>query len=372
LSTNRLSSSQSPDDIALVISRNWLRKALRWSAAGILMAAVAWAVVKLQSLALLFVLSFVLASLLEPPVREMESRGIPRPTAVLIVFVVILSTVGVLLAVLIPQVVHQLQLALQALEGRSADDIAAQIQRRFLSRVPLLNSPAVLERLRGLVEGMMLRLMSSALWLFSGITYLFIALFVTFFLLKDGHRMKKSLISRVPNRHFELALSLSYRIGQQVSRYIRGQMVEAIIVGLLSILALYLLKIRYYAFIGALAGLANLIPYFGPIVGALPAILMALIDYGSLQPVLGIVIAFATIQLLDNVLISPTVVSKSVGMHPVIVAAVVLIGGTLAGLPGMLLAVPATGCVKVSVEEIRRYLKFRSQLQQTKAPPIGW
>ncbi|NOZ56314.1 MAG: AI-2E family transporter, partial [Calditrichaeota bacterium] len=195
----------------------------------------------------------------------------------------------------------------------------------------------------------------------------FVVAFITFFLLKDGNRMKKAIISQVPNRHFELALSLSYRISQQVSRYVRGQFVVAMIVGLLSIFALYLLHIRYYIFIGALAGLANMIPYFGPIVGAVPAIVVALIDTGSIQPVIGIAVAFATIQLIDNVLISPTVVSKSVDLHPLVVAVVVLAGGTLGGLAGMLFAVPIAGSVKVTIEEVQRYLKFRSRLQQSGA-----
>ena len=370
MSTNETPDILSLDEVAIVIRRDPVRRVIRWSLAGLGLAALAILAVKLQSLIVLFVLSAVLASLLEPPVREMESRGLPRSTAILIVYAVILGLVALLVVLLAPHVSQQVQSLVEGIQGKSPDEIVAQLQDRFFSKVPLLNSPGVSEKLTALIESLMSRLMSVALWLFSGVTTFFVVLFITFFLLKDGNRMKKAVISRVPNRHFELALSLSYRISQQVSRYVRGQLMVAMVVGLLSIIALYLLNIRYYFFIGALAGLANMIPYFGPVVGALPAIVVALIDTGSFHPVIGIVVAFATIQLIDNVLVSPTIVSKSVEIHPLLVAVVVLVGGTLAGLAGMLFAVPIAGSIKVTIEEVQRYLKFRSRLQQT-APSAG-
>ena len=89
---------------------------------------------------------------------------------------------------------------------------------------------------------------------------------------------------------------------------------------------LYILDIDYYFFIGAIAGLANLIPYLGPVVGAVPAILVSLMQEPSINPILGIIIAFAIIQLFDNVVISPLVVAKSVDIHPLVVIIVIFIG----------------------------------------------
>lgn len=377
MSTDGRMQSAALSDAVIIVSRDWLRKGLRWLGVGLGVALLFYLASKLQSLIVLFVLSFVLATLLEPPVREMESRGLPRSTAILVVYAAILGVLFLVISLLAPHIGQQIQSLVDSVQGKSPDQIVTLLQHRLFANIPLLDSPAVAEKMAGFIQSLMSRLMSLAMWIFSGVTTFFIVLFVTFFLLRDGNRMKKAVISRVPNRHFELALSLSYRISQQVSRYVRGQLMVAMAVGLLSILALYLLNIRYYFFIGALAGLANMIPYFGPIVGALPAVVVALIDTGSFQPVIGIAIAFATIQLLDNVLISPTIVSKSVELHPLLVAAVVLVGGKLAGLAGMLFAVPVAGSIKVTVEEVRRYLRFRSSLQQRvgrqpeKAAPVA-
>ncbi|HHM24365.1 MAG TPA: AI-2E family transporter, partial [Bacteroidetes bacterium] len=121
--------------------------------------------------------------------------------------------------------------------------------------------------------------------------------------------------------------------------------------GVLSIIALYLLDIPYYILIGSIAGLANLIPYFGPIVGAVPAIIASLMHNPSLTPILWIAVAFAVVQLIDNVLISPLVVAKSVNIHPLVVIVVIFIGEQLLGLMGMLLAVPITAILKVMIQE---------------------
>jgi len=95
-----------------------------------------------------------------------------------------------------------------------------------------------------------------------------------------------------------------------------------------------------------------MIPYFGPVVGALPAILVAIVENGSPGPVLGIIIAFAMIQLLDNVLISPLIVSRSVQIHPLLVIIVILIGSNIGGIFGMLLAVPTFAVAQVIVKEL--------------------
>lgn len=106
---------------------------------------------------------------------------------------------------------------------------------------------------------------------------------------------------------------------KELASYIRGRLLDALIVGILSIITLYLLNIRYAFLIGALAGCANIIPHFGPIVGAIPAIVMALMETGSFVSVLVITIAFVAIQLLDYLLISHMVILKNVHMHPIIV-----------------------------------------------------
>ena len=134
--------------------------------------------------------------------------------------------------------------------------------------------------------------------------------------------------------------------------YIRGRLLDALIVGILSIITLYLLNIRYAFLIGALAGCANIIPHFGPIVGAIPAIVMALMETGSFVSVLVITISFVAIQLLDYLLISHIVILKNIHMHPIIVFIVIFIGGYFMGAIGMFVAVLFAGILKVTISEL--------------------
>jgi hypothetical protein len=108
------------------------------------------------------------------------------------------------------------------------------------------------------------------------------------------------------------------------------------------------LKVRYALFIGILAGMANLIPFLGPIIGGIPAIIVSIIDTGSFSGVLPIIVAFAVIKLIDDVIVQPIVVSKSVELHPVTVIISIFAGGHVAGILGMIVAVPLVSIVKVS------------------------
>ena len=134
--------------------------------------------------------------------------------------------------------------------------------------------------------------------------------------------------------------------------YLRGQFTDAFVVGLLSVMALWLLDVQYFIIIGIFAGLANMIPYVGPVAGAVPAIVITLINGKEPISVLYIIIAFAIVQLIDNIIIQPLVLSKSVNLHPLIIVFAVLIGGQFFGLLGMLLAVPAAGIIKVTSSEL--------------------
>jgi predicted PurR-regulated permease PerM len=114
----------------------------------------------------------------------------------------------------------------------------------------------------------------------------------------------------------------------------------------LGAIALLILNVKYSIIIGIFAGLANMIPYVGPVAGAVPAIVVTLVNGGSMITIIYIIIAFAIVQFIDNMIVQPIVLSKSVDLHPLIIVFAVLIGGKFFGLLGLLLAVPAAGMIK--------------------------
>jgi predicted PurR-regulated permease PerM len=152
----------------------------------------------------------------------------------------------------------------------------------------------------------------------------------------------------VPNKYFETFLTLIHEINQQISNYIRGQLTDTFIVGVLAIIGLYLFGIKYAIFIGAVAGIANIVPYIGPFFGFTFGGLLVLIDTGSIINMLKVVGVLAFVKLLDDIAISPLAVSRSVNVHPLMVIIVISVGGLLHGVWGMLLSVPLYCSMRVS------------------------
>ncbi len=200
----------------------------------------------------------------------------------------------------------------------------------------------------------------------------FMVLIFTIILLIEYHGFKRSLVRFIPNKYLEIGLRTIYNIEQQVSRYLRGQILAASSVAILSIIGLFILNklganITLIIFIGVIAGLANLIPMIGPFIGMIPAILISIMNNISNEQALShflfgiipspffvfdIILMFIIVQQIDNNFITPMVVGESVGLHPMVVMIVLLIGGTLIGPLGMLFAIPAAGVLKVLLIEI--------------------
>ena len=186
----------------------------------------------------------------------------------------------------------------------------------------------------------------------SGLTFVVIVPFVAFFYLKEGRRLTRTLIELVPNAYFELCLNLLHQINGQIGGYIRGQILATSVVSILAIGGLTLIEVEHALPLGLLAGLANMIPFLGPLIGFLAASFAALATGGGLGIVAEILVVFLIIQMIDNVVIQPTVVAKSVEMHPLVILFVVMVGSQLMGIVGMLIAVPLTGILKVSSQTV--------------------
>lgn len=190
--------------------------------------------------------------------------------------------------------------------------------------------------------------------LLSGLTLFIIVPFALFFFLKEGRAIKRAIIEQVPNRYFELILNLLHRIDRQLGSYMRGMVLSVIIVSLLSSTGLCIIGLEHFLVIGLLAGLANVIPYMGPAIGIIAGVVAAVLQYSALSfgVVIPVIIVFAIVQLVDNVFVAPMVVGRSVNLHPLLVIFAVFVGSELFGAVGMLLAVPTTAVIKVSVRTI--------------------
>lgn len=342
--------------MVLVVDRKLLRRIFHWGVALAFFAGLIWLLPRVTPVLSMLATALLLTAVLDPLVTFLENRDVPRLTGILSVFVLLILLSVILVRILAPVISQEIASLGAATDAQASVEIINRLKTDLADKIPLLRIPAIDEKLGPQLQGMLAHFMQNAfdfmLGLFSAAPNAVLVAFMVFFLLKDGRRLKKVLIAGVPNRYFEMALLILHKMTEQLSRYLQGQMVVAAAVAALSILALYLLQVPYFFFIGILAGIANIIPYFGPIVGAVPAIAIALIHTGSFNLVLAIVIAFAAIQLIENIFISPYVTARSVELHPLAIIVVILVGGSLLGMWGMLLAVPVASIMKVTVQLI--------------------
>ncbi len=310
---------------------------------------------------ILVVIAWLLSVLLSPLVNFLEHKDLRRSWAILIVMVLIIAVVGFSFSLIIPGIIRAVESLTSNLQSGAISEVSVKIEAFFEKN---FNNAELARNVTEKFNEIGVKLLGSLGTFFKSVgsflSSMVIIPFITFFLIKDGRRFNRAFISKVPNKYFELSLNILHKVGNQTGKYIQGQAIDALIVGMLSVLGLFIINlvfhnpIPYFIFIGMLAGIANLIPYIGPIVGAVPALVLALF---SNPPNLGmvllwIVIVFVIVQAIDNAIISPMVVSKSVNMHPLTVVVVVIIGGNIAGLIGMLFAVPFTGIIKVSSSQV--------------------
>ncbi|NLY71198.1 MAG: AI-2E family transporter [Clostridiales bacterium] len=136
-----------------------------------------------------------------------------------------------------------------------------------------------------------------------------------------------------------------YDIDKVFSRFLRGQLLDALIVAIVTSIALTIIRLDFAVLLGCFAGITNIIPYFGPIFGAIPAIIVALLSGGITKAIITLIV-FVIIQQIDGNIIYPKVVGSSTGLHPLTVLLAVTFGGYFWGILGMILAVPITACIK--------------------------
>jgi putative permease len=180
---------------------------------------------------------------------------------------------------------------------------------------------------------------------------------IAFFFLVEGAEIKKWIIRLLPNRYFEMTLVMLHNVNTQLGGYLRGQAMDCIINGILYSIGLSLLGVKGGIVIGCFAGLMNAVPYVGPIIGAIPGMFSLMLDPSATMPWWSVAVLFLCIHLIDNVVIYPATVGKSLSLPPFVVILGILFGGSIAGIPGMFLTVPLLGMARQMFSVFRHSLK---------------
>jgi predicted PurR-regulated permease PerM len=345
------------------LDRDFIAKSIR---RGIILAVAAVVVLALlwllKSALTPLAVAFAFAYLLDPLIDRFEARRIPRSVAVL--FLVALSGAVTLAAAffLVPKLLQEIAHLAERLPGYLDSTLAAispwietqlgiSIPSSIREGLDSLQSSGVsvpLESLRRLIE----QTVQGVTGTLGSLIGMLVIPVITYYALIEFDNIKSWFLKLVPIQYQESVDAKVAMIDSLIASFIRGQLIIAVLLGVLYAIGFSLIGIDMAIGIGMVAGMLGIIPYVGSAVALALAAGLCLLQYGIDLHLLFVVGWYALIQTLEGLFLTPRIVGRSVGIHPVAVIVGLLIGGDLLGFLGLIVAVPLTAIVQVFVREI--------------------
>ena len=295
-----------------------------------------------EILALVFV-ALILASALYGWVQWLHARHIPKTAAVLLIYIVLLSIISGVVALLIPPLVEQMRSIAAHLPSIITRITSSYgVVREFTNQAGLGQQVALfIETITPQASGTV----GIITGFFGSILSFVVVLIIALYIIVEDHAINHALQSVIPEKYSNIAGSIVVEIQNKIGMWLRGQLVLMLIIGVFSYIGLLILGVNNALALGLFAGITEAVPNLGPIIGAIPAILLAFAD--SPIKAIFVTILYILIQQLENNFIVPQVMRRATGINPVVSLIALLVGAQLGGVPGVLLAIPTVTALKV-------------------------
>jgi predicted PurR-regulated permease PerM len=302
-----------------------------------------------------FIVAMIISYVLNPVVCLLADRKMPRGIAVLLIYAVFLTSLTVILINLIPMLLEQMEELNEHLPEMTmhAQSLMTQLDQKLLpggvtegvNQWFLRWEDRIAEGISDFIDniGTTINLVLN----------LFIIPFLIFYILKDFEVFERTIVSYLPRSRRKTTVSLLKEIDLALGNYVRGQFLVCLIIGVLAYIGYMLVGMPYALLMASIVAVFNIVPYLGPFLGAAPAVVMA--STISWRMVLFVVVVNWICQLLESNVISPQVVGKTLHLHPMTIIFALLVGGELAGIVGLILAVPFFAVFKVLVQHFFSY-----------------
>ncbi len=307
-----------------------------------------------------FLVAMIISYVLNPVVCLLHDRKVPRTIAVLLIYAVFIISVTVVMLNLIPMFMKQLK---ELNEHLPQFTVQAQNwfdglnDNKFLPESVRMGINHSLIQFENAISKYIANFLSDIGATINFLFIIFIIPFLAFYMMKDLDVFERAALQYIPRARRKHAIRLMKDIDAALGSYIRGQLIVSLCIGVLAYIGYLIIGMPYPLLMACFVSLFDIIPYLGPFFGALPALLMATTI--SWKMVLMVIIVNMICQNLESNVISPQVVGKSMKMHPITIILVLLIGGELAGIVGMILAVPFYAALRVIAQHVFAYYIHR-------------
>lgn len=338
-------------------------------------AAIVFFVLGLELLVVPIALSLILFYIFNTSINYFESLGVPRIFSVAILIFLICLPIYLVVTEVAPPIVSTLQPLMKNWK-QDVDDarfkyLVVGFQLKFndypASWEETIRPDELVKKAAEMIHSQVAGLASVIPTL---IGYLIVTPLFAFLFLLNGNGVYKNIVSLVPNRYFEMTLMVTAKINEQITNYLRSLVIQSVIITLVSMVGFYVIGLKYFYIFALFVGIANSIPYLGPIIGVVPPLFMTLTQganifnpgivnegMGMYELMGAILIVILIAQAVDNFFVQPVIISDAVSLHPVIVVGAVTVGGSLLGIAGMLVAVPLAAILKVTIATLYRSMK---------------
>ena len=311
------------------------------------------------------IISVVVAYLINPLAMKLEDLGLKRSYAILVVYLIVILFFAIIVVFLWPMLVEQLKNLVQSIPQiiRYINELGEKVGDKFTD-YPAANdfitsgTKSILKSLNKVQDNLIFELGNigeKVSGLASGIIRVVLIPVFTFYFIMFKEKYFVWIKNQVPPNKYKSTTSLFKEIDRVNSQFVRGRLIMAIAVGVMTTIFLLIMRIDYALIIGIITCVADIIPYIGPALGFVPAVVLALVD----NPIKAVIVAvaFVLIQWVENNILAPKILGTTIGLNPLLILTSLILGAGMFGVPGMIFAVPVVATVKVVLGHFKNDIK---------------
>ena len=334
------------------------------------------------------IIAIIFAYIIDPIVNYLERKGVKRQFGVIIVYISVILIFGILIVSVIPKTINEVSNLLASLPAmvdtliKDVNNFLTEVFAKFNIELPEnfidvykesnpkvngnVETPQIVSdildsmkkainelivKMQGSLMGSLSNIVSKLYGFLTSAFRLVLIIIFSFYFSVDKERFILKVKKAMPNKYREDISYLTGNIDTALQQFIRGRMLLAIFVGVLTMLYLLVLRVDFAIIIGLITCVADIIPYIGPFLGCAPAVLFAFMD--SPMKALWVLILFVIVQWIENNILAPKLIGDSTGLNPLVILISIIIGGGIFGVWGMVISVPLTSIIFILVDFIK-------------------
>jgi len=345
----------------------------RWVLILLALGLAAVVVTRITQLIIMLIAAGAVAYILNSVITAFERLGMKRSVAVILLFVFAAMLVIVTNRIFIPDLNQEIMNVYARFPefSRQIQDALLLTAQSSAGKYPFIESSIM--KFVDIVfgpGGFLERTLSASEILMQATPFImaFILVpFFVFFLLKDWPGAMRRVMGWVPASYVETTISVIEEINILVGKYLRGLAADCFVIGALASAGLWLIGVNYPLTLGILSGVANIIPYFGPVIGCTVSSFVALMQYRSFDPLLNVIVLYIVIKLMDDLVIQPLLIGKGVHLHPMLLVITLIVGEKLFGIMGMISGVPVVTAAQKTAVILLEHHRDKQRRESTRS-----